>query len=335
MPIRNAWTKLGSTADEPVAGLLVLRLSPESKLDVFAAIEPQSDHRLLLLKSKVPPARRLENLPEGLGFKLQFVETVGDADGTHSLRFELTDFAYADVFDVVADDVLENIIRCNNSVEAFDAFAGRIANWQAFLDTLPATGLSEHHQQGLFAELKFLRDVLVETCGPEKAVAAWAGPKAFAKDFQFPKFAFEVKATTTKEPTRFRINNEIQLESLKDGRLFIFGCIFERVLSGGESLQELVKALRDLLRPHGLASARFSKLLFQSGYLDAHAQYYAVQLKARSQHFLEVKGDFPRIIGADLRRGVGDVHYSILLSECRRFEVPEADILGMLKEVKK
>ena len=65
MPIRNAWTKLGSTADEPVAGLLVLRLCPESKLDVFAAIEPHSDHRLLLLKSKVPPLRRLENLPEG------------------------------------------------------------------------------------------------------------------------------------------------------------------------------------------------------------------------------------------------------------------------------
>src|SRR6266496_1446237 len=181
MPIRNAWAKLGSTPDELVAGLLVLRLCPESNLDVFAAIEPQSDHRLLLLKSKVPPARRLENLPEGLGFKLQFIETLEDIDGIHSLRFELTDSAYADVFDVVADDVLENINRCNDSVEAFDAFAGRIADWQAFLNTLPTTGLSEHHQRGLFAELKFLRDVLLDTCGPEKAVAAWAGPKALAK----------------------------------------------------------------------------------------------------------------------------------------------------------
>jgi Putative PD-(D/E)XK family member, (DUF4420) len=335
MPIRNAWTKLGSTADEPVAGLLVLRLCPESKLDVFAAIEPRSDHRLLLLKSKVPPIQRLENLPEGLGFKLQFVETAGDADGIHSLRFELMDFAYADVFDVVADDVLENIIRCSDSVEAFDVFAGRIADWQAFLNTLPSTGLSDQHQRGLFAELKFMRDVLLETCGPEKAVAAWAGPKALAKDFQFPQFAFEVKATTTKEPTRFRISNEIQLESLKDCRLFIFGCIFERVLSGGESLPELVKVLRDLLRPHGLASARFGQLLFQSGYLDAHAQHYDARFKTRAQHFFKVEGDFPRIIGADLRRGVGDVQYSVLLSECRRFEVSEADIRGMLGEIKK
>lgn len=335
MPIRNAWTKLGTTADEPVAGLLVLRLCPESKLDVFAAIEQQSNHRLLLLKSKIPPIRRLENLPEGLGFKLQFVETTGDADGIHSLRFELTDFAYADVFDVVADDVLENIIRCNNSAEAFDAFAGRIADWQAFLNTLPSTGLSEQHQRGLFAELKFLRDVLLQTCGPENAVAAWAGPKALAKDFQFPKFAFEVKATTTKEPTRFRISNEIQLESLKDGRLFLFGCIFERVLSGGESLPELVKALRDLLRSHGLASARFGQLLFQTGYLDVHAQHYGAQFKTRAQHFFEVKGDFPKIIGTDLRRGVGDVHYSVLLSECRQFEVSEAEIRWMLGEIKK
>jgi len=36
-----------------------------------------------------------------------------------------------------------------------------------------------------------------------------------------------------------------------------------------------------------------------------------------------------------LRRGVGDVHYSVLLSECRRFEVSEADIRGMLGEIKK
>jgi hypothetical protein len=335
MPIRNAWNKLGSTADEPVAGLLVLRLCPESKLDVFAAIDPQSNRRLLLLKSKVPPIRRLENLPEGLGFRLQFVETLGDVDGIHSLRFELTDFAYADVFDVVANDVLENIIRCNDSVEAFDAFAGRIAEWQAFLNTLPSTGLSEQHQLGLFAELKFLRDILLETCGAEEAVAAWAGPKALAKDFQFPKFAFEVKATTTKEPTRFRISNEVQLESPKDGRLFIFGCIFERVLSGGESLPGVVKALRDLLRPSGLASARFSQLLLQSGYLDIHTEHYDSQFKTRSQYFFEVRYDFPRIIGADLRRGVGDVHYSIQLSDCRRFEISDAEIRGMLGETKK
>ncbi len=297
MSIQNAWTKLESSAQEPIAGLLALRLCPESKLDIFAAVDSQSGRRLLMLKSNVPPVRRFDELPEGVGFTL-----------------------------------VDNIVRLNEPAAAFDAFAGRIAEWQAFLNSLPSTGLSDQHQQGLFAELKFLKDILLKTCPPEAAVAAWAGPKALAKDFHFAKMAFEVKATTTKEPTRFRISSEVQLEFAENSRLFVFGCIFERVLSGGSSLPEVVLEVRESLRPNGLASTRFAQLLFQRGYIDIDSKRYDARFKMRAQHFFEVKADFPRIIGAELRRGVGDVHYSILLSDCLRFEVSETEVRELLKE---
>src|SRR6266542_3125824 len=332
MSIQNAWTKLESSAQEPVAGLLVLRLCPESNLDIFAAVDPQSGRRLLVLKSNAPPVQRFEELPEGVGFALRFIETLGDTDGPFSLRFELTNASYADVFDVVANDVIENIVRLNEPTAAFDAFAGRIAEWQAFLNSLPSTGLSDQHQQGLFAELKFLKDILLKTCSAESAVAAWAGPKALAKDFHFAKMAFEVKATTTKQPTRFRISSEVQLECGENSRLFVFGCIFERVLSGGSSLPELVLEVRESLRPNGLASTRFAQLLFQRGYIDIDSKRYDARFKMRAQHFFEVKADFPRIVGSELRRGVGDVHYSILLSDCLRFEVSETEVRELLKE---
>jgi hypothetical protein len=335
MPVRDAWAKLQSRSGEPIAGLIALRLHPESNLDIFAAIDPQNGHRILLLKSTIPPLHKLSDLPEGAGFRLQFREMARDKTGPYSLRFELMDSAYVDVFDVVADDVVAHIITLSRSPQAFETFAARIAQWQTFLNAMPPTGLSEHQQRGLLAELQFLRDVLLEPCGPESAVGAWAGPKAMAKDFQFLRVAFEVKATSSKEPIRFRISNEIQLEHTEEMRLFLYGCIFERVLSGGESLGAAVTSLRELLRPSMFASLRFNQLLLQTGYLEVHADRYESPLKIRSRHFFEVIEGFPRLIGSDLPNGVADLRYSILLSECRRFEVSESQIQKLLTELEK
>jgi hypothetical protein len=219
-----------------------------------------------------------------------------------------------------------------SSGEAFLAFAGRIAEWQTFLKALPDAGLNEREQRGLFAELQFLSDFLIPACGPDKAVQAWAGPKALAKDFQFAQLAFEVKATTTKEPIRFRVSSEIQLEHADDYTLMVFAVVYERVLAGGKTLPAFVQTLRDELKPNPLVSLRFNELLLQVGYLDVHSDRYDSQLKTRSQHFFQVRNDFPRITGFDLPAGVTDVRYSILLSECRRFELPAAEIAEILKE---
>src|SRR5262249_51123112 len=146
---------------------------------------------------------------------------------------------------------------------------------------------------------------------------------------------FEVKATTTKEPIRFRISSEIQLEHANEVRLFLFGSIFERVLTGGESLRAAVKSLRELLGPSVFASLQFNQLLLQAGYLDVHADRYESPLQTRSRHFFEVTEGFPRLVGSDLPNGVADLRYSILLSECRRFEVSESEIQKLLTELKK
>jgi hypothetical protein len=330
MSIQDAWTRLHTGPDQPASGVLAVRLCPQSKHNLFAAVDPHSDRRFLILKSNIPPASPLQELPEGLGFALRYLETPGEPDGLYSLRFELANPSYADVFDVIANDILENVVACGDLGAGFNVFAGRIAEWQTFLNSLPRTGLSEQHQQGLFAELSFLRDVLLQTCSAAKAVAAWAGPKALSKDFQFNETAFEVKATTTKQPTRFRISNEIQLEFAPNKRLFVCGCVLERVLAGGTSLPQVVQSVRQLLEANSAVLARFAHLLFQSGYADFDSERYDAQFNIRAVHFFEVKDDFPRMVGTDLRLGVIDVNYSILLSECLRFEVAETEIRALL-----
>ncbi|MEG4276633.1 PD-(D/E)XK motif protein, partial [Microcoleus sp. MON1_C1] len=46
--------------------------------------------------------------------------------------------------------------------------------------------------------------------------------------------------------------------------------------------------------------------------------------------YFKVERDFPRIIEADLRNGVGDVRYTISVAECRRFSIPELDVISLI-----
>lgn len=324
MLTKTTWELLDAGADQP-RGMRVRRLLPQSPFNVFAALDKGTGHRFLLLKSSRSDVHPLQPLPSGRGFSIQFVTTPSDADGTNCLRFELTERAHTDIFDVIGNDILSNILQTDDDKAAFDSFVSRIAAWQRFLDELPAGGLTEQSQQGLFAELWFLREVMVPEIGPAKSVGAWAGPKSLAKDFQLPGVAFEVKASSAKQPAKFIISSEVQLDTDGVKRLVLYCLLLERLVAGGLSLSDLVQLVRADLQADSAAATRFSELLLQVGYVDSDAARYTSRFAVRSQHFFDVKGDFPRIVGSDLRVGVGDVQYSIMQSECEHYSLTEVD----------
>ena len=327
----SIWNMLAQSTAGP-SGLVAVRLHPESPFDLFAALEQFSGHRFLLMKSgrsHLPPSGPL---PVGRGFRVVFVTTPGDPDGAYCIRFELTEPSHADVFDVIGNDVLQHVLGATDETHAFSVFVSRIGEWQHFLDELPSDGLSEQVQQGLFAELWFLHKFLLPEVGPRKAVGAWAGPKALAKDFHLEGLAFEIKASSAKQHTRFAISSEVQLDSGGVQRLILHGLLLERLVSGGTSLVELVSVIRDdLLRLDAGSAIEFADLLLRTGYKDADVARYSARFAVRSARFFEVGDDFPRIVGADLRPGVGDVRYTILLSECERHAIPEDEVRTLIR----
>lgn len=331
MLTKEIWELLATPTGRATGGFALRRLIPQSKFNAFAAVEEATGRRFLLLKSNHSNVRPSHPLPSGRGFEVQFLVTPADPEGSNSLRLELAEPAHADIFDVVGNDILTNIVQSSDDKAAFEAFVARIVAWQRFLDELPVSGLTEQSQQGLFGELWFLRHVLVPEIGPGKAVAAWAGPKNLTKDFQLTGLAFEVKASSAKQHTSFTISSEVQLDSQGVGRLILYGLLLERLSAGGTSLLELVEATRVDLRVDAAASVRFSELLLQLGYTDLDAARYTTRFALRSQHFFDVTGDFPRIVGADLRAGVGDVHYSIMQSECEHYAITETDARTLIR----
>jgi hypothetical protein len=61
-----------------------------------------------------------------------------------------------------------------------------------------------------------------------------------------------------------------------------------------------------------------SKLL-EGGYFKDHKNLYETGYALRQEAFYKVEGDFPRIEERDIRNGIGDVKYSIILSQCSSF----------------
>lgn len=329
---KNVWEQLEKSRSS-LAGSIVLRLHPESKFNIFAAIDPVTKNRFLLLKSNKRDVRPQQQLPVGRGFNCRFIFTATDPDGINCLQFELTELRHADVFDVIGNDILKYILQISDDKAAFATFVGRITEWQRFLDQLPKKGLSETEQQGLFGELWFLREVLLRKLTPDEAVSSWAGPRALAKDFQFSGVAFEVKTTSAKQHSRFTISNEQQLDASGVGRLILFCLLLERLAAGGVSLPDLVSSIRAELQAHAASAIRFSELLLQAGYIHGDAVQYISHYSVRSRHFFDVRDDFPRIVEVDLRRGVGDVRYSVLLSECEHYAINEPEVQNIIRTV--
>jgi hypothetical protein len=256
----------------------------------------------------------------------------GDPDGAHGLRFELTDPAHADVFDVIGNDVQRHVLAATDEATAFMTFVRRVAEWQHFLNTLPRGGLSEQGQQGLFAELWFLWQYLLPEIAPLSAVKAWTGPRALTKDFEFAGLAFEIKATAARQPAKFQISGELQLDMRGVGRLILYALLVERLAAGGLSLGDVVVVVREKLAAKDTAAlVVFGELLLQSGYVDADAERYTTQFAIRSEHFFDVRDDFPRIVGADLRPGVGDVRYSVQQSECERYALAADAVRNLIR----
>jgi hypothetical protein len=242
-----------------------------------------------------------------------------------SLQLALLDRRFAAMFAQVVTDLVE-VAACEQSdATAAAACIQRLERWQRFLERAGDEGLGREAQQGLYGELWFLRDRLLRLVRLPIAVRAWTGPTGATQDFQLQGSAIEVKTTAATEPRRLLISNERQLDDSGLRALFLVALSVEVRAGAGETLNELVNAVRALLLQTDSASLdRFEELLLEAGYLQAHApRYDGTGYTIREVSLFRVQDGFTRVIGSNLISGVGDVRYSIALSACRPFAAPD------------
>ncbi|MBC6479605.1 MAG: PD-(D/E)XK motif protein [Hormoscilla sp. GM7CHS1pb] len=331
MRVQETWKLLEEDTGTVSSGYLTRRILPEVRYDIYLAIEKPANTRLLMLRVRRASVKRGTVFPSSNSFEVRRVALPGD-DAHVTLQLVLINQRYSDIFTTLVQDIVDRIAPIVDEQNALAAFCTHLRRWQAFLEKHNAEGLSPAAQQGLYGELWFLRQVVIEQLGSRRGVSCWIGPKGAPQDFQFNNCAVEVKTTVTKQNQKLSISNERQLDDTGTGELILLHLSLDVRQGRSESLPEMVASVRSLVENDPLARDELETLLFEVGYLDIQVSLYEqIGYTQREINYFKVGGDFPRILEADLRNGVGEVRYTISVAECKKFSLPEAKVLSMIR----
>lgn len=101
----------------------------------------------------------------------------------------------------------------------------------------------------------------------------------------------------------------------------------EQQQNSGETLNDIVDSIINILSTEIIALNKFKNKIYEVGYFDLQRNLYdSIGYYIRQDVFYKVEKDFPRIEENDLRIGVGDVKYSIILSQCESFSICESEV---------
>lgn len=250
------------------------------------------------------------------------VSDVGPNIGEQFLLFKLLEPGLDDIFAVLCDDLIATVSTVTDNQILVRDLLDRFEHWSLLFDKAGSKGLSPESQRGLFGELHVVRKCLERGFDPLDIFECWIGPSGAIRDFQKGLSAIEVKTTIGSNHQRVRISSERQLDRSNLDRLFLFVLSLDQFQNAGESLNSLVDSISAQL--DHIQLNRFRSKLFEYGFFDHdRALYEAPGFAVRQEAAYEVIDDFPRIEEKDIRNGVGEVKYSIVLSNCEKFLVPD------------
>lgn len=329
MKINQIWDELVNDTSFK-QGLLLRRHSGSVLPDVFVAL--QQPEKILCIASSISEAidvnvSQFDNLQE-----IQ-IELIPDPNKVEKriLIFKLVNNQHRDIFSVLCEDLITSISAETNERQLVKTLLNRFEKWKSLFTRIVSEGLLPEEQRGLFGELYFLRKFLHHNTNYSSVLNTWLGTAKEVRDFQMNNWALEVKTTHGNNHQKIQINNERQLDITNIGQLYVYHVSLEKVQEAGESLNQIVTSISDLLSADTIALNRFRSKLYEAGYFEQHiALYDSTGYFVRQDVFYIVENDFPRIQENEIRSGVGDVKYSIILSQCEAFKQTEEKIFENL-----
>lgn len=323
--IKQIWAQLEANS-AAVPGLFKLRYSDTSKCDVFLGIKFPETHRMLILKVPLTIGKEFHFRYEFRGLKF---DKIYDPDDSKYilLNLVLVDKQFKDVFDTLVADVLSAVINETEIKVILKNYSNRLIRWQNLFERFKQQGLTLEEQRGLFGELFFLRKFLLVSSDFQNVVTSWIGTEKQIRDFQFGRWSVEVKTTHGNNHQKIHISSERQLDTRNLDNLFVNHLSLDVRQQSGETLNQLVDAVTEILTRDFTAFNQFRNKLIETGFFDHHRPLYAeTGYFIRQEMFYKVENNFPRIEERDIRAGVGDVKYSIVVSQCSEFIRTEEEV---------
>lgn len=327
--LRELWDELA--AAQPAANGLDRRLLDiDAPVSLYACMFWPSGRPGLLVEGTGAERPAEGRIPKCRGVRLVHEVTASTPRRT-VLRVALEDSRLSDIFAVLSADLVDAVRVETTAAAALRRCIDRLSMWQGLFERLPAEGLSEEEQRGLFGELSVFEDVVLEALGPLAAVTAWTGPDPSNQDFTHEGSALEVKTSLAKRHARLTIANERQLDERPYRLLLLVYVRLDESTAHGMTLPALVERCRGLLRSDSAAARDFDDRLLAGGYLEVHAPLYTGSWQVSATRFFEVRDAFPRLTEANLPAGVGDIRYSIIADDLGAWETSRQQVITDLR----
>ena len=311
-------------------GLLIRRYSVDILPDVFVGLKSPEGFRCIAV---LLPQHKTLNIASFSNLRDISVDIIpsGKNQNVGYLVFMLLNPEHKDIFSILCEDLLLSIAPIKREEKLFQELLNRFEKWKSLFDRASSQGLKPEEQRGLFGELTFLRKYMIFSSDIIGVLNSWVGPSSEARDFQMNNWALEVKTTLGDNFQKVQISSERQLDSTHLGMLFLYHIFLEIVHGAGESLNQVVESITNIVGDDINAIHRFKAKLLEAGYFDHHRSLYGSNgYIIKQDKFYLVKDAFPRIQENEIRNGVGDVKYSIVLSACKEYEYPENSVFANL-----
>lgn len=287
------------------------------------------DQRYLLVLQHSPDATPDGRLPKLKGIEVSLV----DYQGTRKLLiFKLQDNTQKDIFHQLCLDIVGATRLAPDERQAVALAVARTWRWHHLLRGGSDERLSREEQKGLIGELIVLQRLILPSMPAANALDAWCGPLDAPKDFEVGQVCIEAKAKRGSAVPCVFISSMHQLDDSGTGALFLSVTDLDIAppSQNGRTLTEYAIATRDdLLKSDKSLSEAFDALLNAAGFRwsDDYSDSQWIEGKSRLFH---VRDDFPRICGNIVPQGVVEVHYTVSLLDCARFEVGDRVVLNAL-----
>lgn len=306
----------------PLAGDLIRanRIDESTPWGFFWARSP--DRRCLLVLRHSPQSAPEGRLPRLKGIEVSLVDY---RDAQKLLIFKLQEDAQKDIFHQLCLDIIGAAKAAPDERQAVALALARTWRWHHLLRGGSDVRLSREEQKGLIGELIVLQRFVLPSMPAPNALDAWRGPLDAPKDFEIGRVCIEAKARRGAAVPCVIINSMHQLDDSSCDALFLSVTDLDLAppLQEGRTVTEYAMSARDvLLESDSSVADLFDALLNAGGFRwsDDYSDSRWVEGKSRLYH---VRDDFPRICGNIVPQGVVEIHYSLSLPDCARFEVEE------------
>ncbi|HAV53846.1 MAG TPA: PD-(D/E)XK motif protein [Aequorivita sp.] len=313
------------------SGLIYKRYSAKIVPDAFVALKVPEKLRCIAFR-----IRNLFPFDENQWNKLKDIKIETNPDeGDKDKKFLLIlllNKQHKDIFSTLCEDLIFGVSDVTSELDLVEKLLERLAKWQSLFEKVGKQGLSDEAQRGLYGEAYFLRIYLNNASNKIHCLKSWLGPEKSIQDFQFSNWAVEVKTTHGNNHQKIHITSERQLDDDIVEKIFLYHLSLDIRVGNGESLNQILEEIAEILSDNTAALNLFKLKLLESGFYEIHKPLYEERgYNIRQENIYRVSGNFPRITEKQIPIGVGDVRYSIVLSESEEWRIDTETLFNEIK----